>query len=112
MASERSNRRKRPATSPEMREAQLVDAAYDLVEERIKGGTASSQETTFFLKAGSLRERLEQQRMQHEIELMEAKREHMESQKRVEALFGEALQAFRGYAGMPPAEEANAMLES
>jgi stalled ribosome rescue protein Dom34 len=104
MARQRVSRRKRPATSPEMREMQLADAAYDLAEEQIESGTASSQVITHFLKAGSMRERLEQQRMQHEIELMEAKREHMESQKRVEALFGEALQAFRGYAGLPPGE--------
>jgi hypothetical protein len=83
----------------------MVNAAYDLVEERLEAGTASSQETTFFLKVGSSRERLEQERMRHEIELMEAKREHMESQKRVEALFGEALQAMRGYQGLSSDDE-------
>jgi hypothetical protein len=84
---------------------QLADAAYDLAEEQISSGTASSQVITHFLKVGSSRERLEQERMRHEVELMEAKREHMESQKRVESLFGEAIQAFRGYAGLPPGEQ-------
>lgn len=112
--SRNSTRRQAPATSPEIREMQLADAAYDLAEDQIKSGNASSQVITHFLKMGSTRERLEQERMRHEVELMEAKKDHMASQQRVEAMFGEALQAFRGYAGLPegetpeiePAEEA------
>lgn len=100
MARSPSNRRKRPATSPEMREMELADAAYDLAEEQIVQGTASSQVITHFLKAGSMRERMEQQRMRHEIELMEVKKEQLEGQKRVEALYGEALEAMRNYSGL------------
>ena len=40
----------RPALSPETRENQLISLAYDLVEERLLNGTATSQETTYFLK--------------------------------------------------------------
>jgi hypothetical protein len=100
MARERTQRPKRPATTPEMREAQLVDKAYDLVEERIEAGTASSQETTFFLKAGSMRERLERQRMEHEIELMEVKKEQLTQQARIEELYVGAIEAMRGYSGL------------
>lgn len=100
MARQQSTRRKRPATTPEMRELQLADAAYDLAEEQISTGTASSQVVTHFLKAGSTRERLEQQRMQHEIELMEVKKEQLEGQKRVEELYVDALEAMRGYSGL------------
>ncbi len=100
MARQRTTtRRKRPATSPEMRELQLADAAYDLAEDQLSSGTASSQVITHFLKAGSMRERLEQQRMQHEIELMEVKKEQLEGQKRVEELYVNALEAMRGYSG-------------
>lgn len=100
MARQRSARRNRPATSPEMREMQLADAAYDLAEDQIKSGTASSQVITHFLKAGSMRERLEQQRMHHEIELMEVKKEQLEGQKKVEELYANALEAMRGYSGL------------
>jgi hypothetical protein len=100
MARQRVSRRKRPATSPEMRELQLADSAYDLAEEQIESGTASSQVITHFLKMGSSRERLEQQRMQHEIELMEVKKEQLEGQKRVEELYANALAAMRGYSGL------------
>jgi hypothetical protein len=84
---------------------QLVDAAYDLVEERIRGGTASSQETTFFLKMGSSRERIEQERLRGEIELQRVKAEQLEGQKRVEELYGQALEAMRDYSGLGPAQQ-------
>jgi hypothetical protein len=97
---QRSTRRRRPATTPEMREMQLADAAYDLAEEQISAGTASSQVITHFLKAGSMRERLEQQRMQHEIELMEVKKEQLGQQARLEELYVGAIEAMRGYSGV------------
>ena len=100
MARQRTQRRP-TATSPEQREMQLADAAYDLAEEQIRSGTASSQVITHFLKMGSSRERLEQDRMRHEVELMEVKKEQLEGQKRIESLFSDALNAFRGYAGLP-----------
>jgi hypothetical protein len=55
MARQRIARGKSPATSPEQRESQLADAAYDLAEEQITTGTASSQVITHFLKMGSSR---------------------------------------------------------
>jgi hypothetical protein len=48
---------------------------------------------------GSTRERLEQERMRHEVELMEVKKEQLEGQKRVEELYVDALEAMRGYSG-------------
>jgi hypothetical protein len=79
---------------------QLSDAAYDLAEDQIRNGTASSQVITHFLKMGSTRERLEQERMRHEVELMEVKKEQLEGQKRVEELYVNALEAMRGYSGL------------
>lgn len=100
------SRGKPPARSPEARESELASAAYDLAEEQIKAGTASSQVITHFLKAGSMRERLEQERMEHEIQLMEVKKEQLEGQKRVEELYVSALEAMRSYSGFgPPPDE-------
>ena len=48
-----SPRKIRPAISPEARDNQLIALAYNLVEKRLLEGTASSQETTHFLKLGS-----------------------------------------------------------
>jgi hypothetical protein len=101
MARQKRTTRRRAATTPEQREMQLANAAYDLAEEQIENGTASSQVITHFLKAGSMRERLEQEKMRHEVELMEVKKEHMAGQQRIEELFSDAINAFRGYAGLP-----------
>lgn len=91
--------RRRAATSPEQREMELSAAAYDLAEEQILKGTASSQVLTHFLKVGSTRERIEQERMGHEIELMKVKKDAVEGQKRIEEMFVNALDAMRGYGG-------------
>src|SRR3954447_9676319 len=103
--SEPEQHRQKPATTPEGRENQLVSQAVDLAEDQIRAGTASSQVITHFLKLGSTRERLEQQRLEHENELTRVKIEVIESQKRVEELYMEALTAMRSYAGDLPAPE-------
>lgn len=46
--SESTPRRSRKALTPEDREQQLIAAAYDLAEERILNGTATSQEIVHF----------------------------------------------------------------
>jgi len=97
--SESDSRSRRPATTPEGRENELISSAIDLAEKQIKKGTASSQVLTHFLKLGSTRERLEQQRLEHENELTRVRIEAIESQKRVEELYMEALQAMRSYSG-------------
>lgn len=100
VASSSEPRRKiRPALSPEAREMQLVSLAVDLVEQRLLDGTASSQETTHFLKIGSSRNRLEMERLAEENKLLRAKTEALQSQKRSEELFSEAIRAMRRYAG-------------
>ena len=48
---------------------------------------------------GSSRERLEQQRIEHENKLMEVKREQIQSQQRIEELYMDAISAMRSYAG-------------
>jgi hypothetical protein len=94
--------RKKPATTLEGRENQVVAQAMDLAERQIIDGTASSQVITHFLKLGSTREQLEQERLQHENELTRVRIEAIESQKRVEELYKEALSAMRSYAGDIP----------
>lgn len=96
---ESGRRRRKPATSPEERETELSSAAYDLAAEQIEMGTASSQVITHFLKMGSRREQLEQQRIAHENELLKVKRDNIEAQTRIEELYVEAIGAMRSYRG-------------
>ena len=98
-------RRGRPAITPEARENQLIAAAVDLAETQIRDGTASAQVITHYLKLGSSREKLEQQRIHLDNEFLVVKREALESAKRVEELYSEALNAMRAYAGQEPAED-------
>lgn len=100
-----SKPRRPPATTPEAREDQLISAAVDLAEQQILDGSASSQVISHFLKLGSSRERLEQERLRRENIVLAAKAEAMESAKRVEELYGQALEAMRSYAGQEPTGE-------
>lgn len=101
---EQAPKKRRPATTPDGRENQLVALAVDLAEKQIREGTVSSQVLTHYLKLGSSRERLEQERLRRENHLLEAKAEAMASAKRVEELYGKALNAMRNYAGQDPVE--------
>ena len=104
-SSSKNTRKIRPALTPEARENQLISLAVDLVEQRLLDGTASSQETTHFLKLGSTKARLEKEKLEEENKLLRAKTENLESQKRVEELYSEALKAMRDYAGYGSEEQ-------
>lgn len=90
---------RRPATTPEGREQQLVALAYDRAEQQILDGTASAQVLTHFLKAGSVRDSLEREKLQRENLLLSAKVDQMASAQRIEELYAQALDAMRTYQG-------------
>lgn len=89
----------RPALTPEARENQMIALAMDLVEKRMLEGTASSQETTHFLKLATTKARMEKEVLSKQIELLEAKTENLKSQAHAEELYKEALDAMRRYSG-------------
>lgn len=89
----------RPALTPEARENQMIALAVDLAEKQLLEGTASSQVITHFLKLATSRERLEREKLEKENELLRAKTEAIESAKRVEELYSNALKAMRSYRG-------------
>ena len=89
----------RPALSPEARENQLIALAVDLVEQRLIDGTASSQETTHFLKLATSKARLEKEILEKQKELMVAKTEQIRSEQHKEELYEEVINALRKYNG-------------
>ena len=97
--SSNNQRRIRPALSPEARENQLISLAIDLVEQRLIDGTASSQETTHFLKLASTKARIEKEILEKQKELISAKTENLKSAQRIEELYAEAITAMRNYSG-------------
>ena len=100
-----SSKPRRPAISPEARENQLISYAYDLVEQRLIDGTASSQETTHFLKLGTEKARLEKEILERQKDLITAKTEALRSEERIEKLMTEAINAMRGYQGLGEPDE-------
>jgi hypothetical protein len=95
----------RPALTPEARENQMAALAMDLVEQRLRDGTASSQETTHFLKLVSSRAKLEQERLKLENELVAAKTKALANAEEIKVLYEEALKAMRRYGGHGDEEE-------
>ena len=77
----------------------MIALAMDVVEKRLRNGTASSQETTHFLKLGSIKEKRELALLEQELQLKRAKTEAIQSAKRVEELYSKALDAMRSYSG-------------
>lgn len=88
-----------PALTPEARENELVSLAVDLAEKQLAEGTASSAVIVHYLKLGSTKEKLEKEKLQKENELLKAKTEALQSAKRIEELYSQALQAMRSYSG-------------
>ena len=95
----------RPALTPEARENQLISLATDLVERRLREGTASSQETTHFLKLASTKARLEKQILEKQAELITAKTEAINSQKNMDEVYKRAIDAMRNYSGQGDPDE-------
>lgn len=100
-----SSRTLPPATTPEGRENRLVSLAYDLVEQRLLNGTASSAETTAVLRLGTQRAQLEREKLEQEVKLTAAKTESLETARRMEELMSEALTVFRAYSGNEDKED-------
>ena len=92
-------RKRKPALSPEARENQMIALAMDLAEQRLRDGTASSQEVTHFLKLASSKERLEKEIMEKQKALIEAKTNAYASSDEIKSLYADAMAAFRSYNG-------------
>jgi len=98
-------RRRRPALDPEARENQVIAAAYDLAEQQILNGTASSQVITHFLKLGSTKERIEKEILEKQKELITAKTEALQATKETKELFEKAIKQFAIYNGKGDPED-------
>ena len=98
-AKNKNTPKSRPALTPEAREMQMISLAMDAAEKQLRDGTASSQVITHYLKLGSVREKLEREKIEQENAMLKAKKEALESSKRVEELYADALNAMRRYSG-------------
>ena len=97
--SEEPINRSHPVLSVEARENQLIALAVDLAEKQLLEGTASSQVITHYLKLGSMREKLEREKLEKENALLRAKTEAIQSNQQNEELYAAAIDAMRLYSG-------------
>ena len=99
----------KPKHTDFLREPPITDAeqlrnmqrlAFDLLEQRLLAGTASSQEVTTIIKAASELERLEIEKKQKEIEMLTAKTKLINTQESTVEKTQEVLDELRLYRGM------------
>lgn len=88
-----------PAQTRERRVQQLVNLAENLVEERMRKGTASPTEVTAVLRLGSEIELANIERVRMHTQYLEAQRKKAESETVREEMFQRAMEAMTRYRG-------------
>lgn len=89
----------RPGLTPDAEENQCIAMAYNLVKQRLADGSASSQETTHFLKMGSSKTRREIERLEEENKLLRARTKQIEDEKDMKQMYLDAIKAITSYQG-------------
>lgn len=82
----------------------MIVLAVDLAERQLREGTASAQVINHYLRLGTTREKLEQEKLRLESELLLSRAEAIASAARVEEMYKSALNAMRSYSGQEPTE--------
>ena len=98
MANEKTKKRQ-PASTPEGRETQLINLAYNLAEEQLREGTASPSIVNHFLKLSTKREALELENLASKAKLQDAKAREIDMAKENEELTRAAIEAMKNYSG-------------
>lgn len=86
------------------RESFLVNLALDIVEQQLLEGTASSQVLTHFLKLGTQKYKLENEKLKSDLEVAQAKIKDYENREDTKQLLETALDAFKSYVGLSSKE--------
>lgn len=86
-----------PAMTPEEWENRLIAKSFRAVEERIDNGTATAAEYVHFLKAGSVKQREEMEKLREENALLRAKTSAIESEKDRATFYKQVIDALTSY---------------
>lgn len=98
MADEKPKKLKR-ASSPETRETQMINLAFNLAEQQLMDGTAPPSVVNHFLKLGTKREELELENLKSKAKLQDAKAQQIDIAKENEELTKAAIEAMKNYSG-------------
>lgn len=88
-----------PAISVEDRYDQLITLAVNLAEERLRDKSASNQLISEIIRYGSTKEKLQREKLEREAEMLRVKAEVLESARRTEELYANAIRAMGIYDG-------------
>lgn len=88
-----------PSTTYDGREQQMGALATNLAERMLRDGSAPAAVIVHYLKLMTTRERLEQEKIRRENEMLEAKKMNLDAQRHSNELYQEALQMFKEYSG-------------
>lgn len=86
-------------TTPEAEEAQLISLATDLARKKLMDGTASSQLICHYLDLASPKEKLRQEMMKKQNELINAKIQNLQMSQHMDELYIKAIEAMKSYSG-------------
>lgn len=100
-----STKSRRPALSPEARENQMISLAVDLAEKQLIEGTASSQVITHFLKLGSTKAQIELEKAKRETELLQAKTDAIQDDRKNAEFYEKVLAHLKLYNGQGGSDE-------
>lgn len=93
-----------PAKTPEARENQLINLAFNLAERKLKEGTASSQLITTLINMGGTKMRYEIEKLKSDLKVANAKIEAYEGDRNKDLDYAKVLSTFKSYQGTPVEE--------
>lgn len=88
-----------PAVTPQERDKQLALLATEAIERRIRSGEATAQELVYYAKKGSNRDKIEEQMLENQNKLLEAKTVQIEESRKAQEAYDKVLRAMRKYNG-------------
>lgn len=94
-----------PAMSVEDRYDQLINLAVSLAEERLRDKSASNQLVAEIIRYGSIKERLQREKLEKETAVLNAKVGLFESTARTQDAVEAAMKALKHYRGEDSEEE-------
>lgn len=94
-----------PPVSPDDAEQLGISLAYDLAFRRLRNGTATAQEVTYFLKLGSIKARLENEKLRNENEMLKEKVKTYQAARASDVDYAKVIEAIKRYNGNFSSEE-------
>lgn len=93
--------KRKPKFTPAIRDSSIENKtillAQQLAEKQLQDGTATSQVITHYLKLGSLKSKIELEKLKLENQLLSARIESEKSRQRVEEMYADVLDALKRY---------------